>query len=201
MSGRGVPMEALKWGALGLMVWDHVAAVVYPHDLAYRLPGRFVFPVLAGLMALHLARGYPPHRYIRKLWPFALAAQPVYAWVFGLPLVWPLNVLFTLLAGVLMVRGRVWEGVGLSLLTEYPFGGPVVYFLSRGQPFWSALALLACYAVFGWPLWALPMVAGVAGLSWYLVARSVPGFRLPWWAGYLFYPGHLAILGVWSRGG
>lgn len=193
-------MEVLKWAALGFMVLDHAAALTHPHELAWRLPGRVVFPVLAGLMAAHLARGYPPERYVRRLLPFALVAQPVYAWVFGGFLVWPLNVLFTLLAGVLMVRGWVLGGAALSFFTEYPFGGPMVYFLVRGEFLWGVLALLASYAVFGWSLLILPLIAGLAVFSWYAVRRSVPSRRLPWWAGYLFYPGHLVLLGAWFRG-
>ena len=60
---RAVPavsLEVLKWGAVGFMVFDHVAAVFIPGNTLLRLPGRVVFPAFAALMALHLSRGYPP---------------------------------------------------------------------------------------------------------------------------------------------
>jgi hypothetical protein len=54
-------------------------------------------------MARQLAQGYPPERYVKRLLPFALLAQPFYALAFGFP-VFPLNVLFTLLSAALVSK-------------------------------------------------------------------------------------------------
>jgi len=177
------------------MVVDHLAYLVFPGEIWARLPGRVVFPALLALMAWHLSRGVDPRKYVFRLLPFALLAQGGYAWVFGTPLFWPLNVLFTFLSGVLMLRGWVWSGVGLSLLTEFPLGGPALYLLTRGKLLWGAGMVAGSLWLMGWPLWvALGSMVLVFGI-WELVVHGVPGRRFPWWWAYLFYPLHLWLLG------
>lgn len=190
----GLPLEVLKWGAVGLMVFDHLAAVFAPGEISLRLPGRVAFPVFAALMALHLWRGYPPERYVARLFPFALLAQGGYAAAFGTSPIWPLNVLFTLLAAALMARGSLWIGGILSLFTEFPLGGFAVYWLSRGMLAEAALAHMGSMLLTGWELPVVLASGGLLLLAWVLVKRATPGRRFPWWTVYAFYPVHLWIL-------
>lgn len=198
--GRGVrvpsvSLEGLKWGALALMVVDHLALLLFPGEVWPRLPGRVVFPALLTLMAWHLHRGVDPGKYASRLLPFALLAQGGYALVFDTPWFWPLNVLFTFLSGVWMVQGKIFPGVLLSLMTEFPLGGPALYFLSRGQLFWGAVMAGGASWLMGWPLWVALGVFLLTLFLWTVVAQGVPGRRVPWWWAYLFYPLHLWILG------
>jgi hypothetical protein len=194
---RAVPavsLEVLKWGAVGFMVFDHVAAVFIPGNTLLRLPGRVVFPAFAALMALHLSRGYPPERYVTRLFPFALLAQGGYSLAFGMPLVWPLNVLFTLLAAALIARGSLWAGGLLSLFTEFPLGGFTVYWLSRERRWEAALAHMGSMFFMGWGPLVILASGGLLLLAWELANRGLPGRKVPWWAAYAFYPAHLWLL-------
>jgi len=98
-----LPLEGLKWGIAGLMVFDHVAFIFFPDLTFLRIPGRLVWPVFAALVARQLSQGYPPEKYVKRILPFALLAQPFYAMAFGFP-VFPLNVLFTLLSAALVSK-------------------------------------------------------------------------------------------------
>lgn len=130
------------------MVLDHLASVLgWEHE--WRLPGRLVFPGFAALMAHRLARGVSPERYLRRLLPFALLAQPAYALAFGYHL-WPLNVLFTLASGALFLT-RPYLGGLLSLLSEFPLGGFAIGLAARGQALWGAVAAGGSAWLFGWP--------------------------------------------------
>lgn len=189
-------LEILKWGALGLMVFDHVVAVFMPGNTLLRLPGRVVFPAFAAMMALHLSRGYPPGRYVARLFPFAILAQGGYALAFGVFLIWPLNVLFTLLAAALMVRGSLWAGGLLSLFSEFPLGGFAVYWLSQGRRWEAALAHMGSMFFMGWGPLVILVSGGLLLLAWGLANRGLPGRKVPWWVAYALYPAHLWL--VWG---
>lgn len=126
---------------------------------------------------------------------FALLAQGGYALVFGGVWFWPLNVLFTFLSGVWMVQGRVFPGVLLSLMTEFPLGGLALYLLSRGQVFWGSVMVGGSLWLMGWSLWVVLPLSLLVFPIWAVVHRGVPGKRVPWWWAYSFYPLHLWILG------
>jgi len=176
------------------MVFDHVAFVFFP-DLAFlRAPGRLVWPVFAALMARQLAQGYPPEKYVKRLLPFALLAQPFYALAFGFPLLFPLNVLFALLSAALLRAGWGPVAVVLSLLSESPLGLLLVELLARRKAVLAALAHGAWMGLSGWaPAYAL-LGSGAVLLAWALAEGARPGRRTSWWALYAFYPGHLALL-------
>lgn len=196
-------VEGYKWAAVGLMVVDHLAFMADPHH-PVRYLTRAVFPAFAVLLAWHLAQGVDKRKYLIRLAIFGVLAQGGYALAFGGPLVWPLNVLWTFLSGVLLTLGGVWSLAGgvLSLLTEYPFGGFAVALLAEafrrglweflvGGVFLNAMNLF----LFGWP----PVAVGVGALAtlvfYGVVPRLQPGRRVPWWVFYAFYAGHLWLLG------
>ncbi len=189
-----LPLEGLKWGTAALMVFDHVALVFFPDLTPLRAPGRLVWPVFAALMARQLARGYPPERYAKRLLPFALLAQPFYALAFGFPLLFPLNVLFTLLSAALLRAGWGPVALVLSLLSESPPGLLLVELLARRKAALAALAHGAWMGLSGWGAAYALLGGGAVLLAWALAERARPGRRTPWWALYAFYPGHLALL-------
>ena len=99
-------LQALKWGALLLMVLDHANKYLY----AERLPvifqvGRLVMPIFGFVLAYNLARPDALARGLHRRMMFrlalaGLAACPIVIILNG-PLVsanpwWPLNILFTL---------------------------------------------------------------------------------------------------------
>lgn len=136
-----------------------------------------------------------PERYLRRLLPFALLAQPAYALAFGYHL-WPLNVLFTLASGALFLT-RPYLGGLLSLLSEFPLGGFAIGLAARGQALWGAVAAGGSAWLFGWS----PLVALGQGVAFLLFLRLIPrltkgGRRTPWWSFYLFYPVHLYLLAL-----
>ena len=189
-------MEAFKWSLAALMVLDHVASAWgWPPE--WRLPGRLVLPGFAALMAYHLAQGVPPEKYLKRLLPFALVAQVGYSLLFGLPLLWPLNVLFTFLGAALVASGRAY-GWAVSLLSEFPLGASLAL-AARGQAPLSALALALSAYLFGWPLW-VALGQGLALLAFLALAPHLPrGRRTPWWSFYAFYAGHLWLLYLLKR--
>jgi len=187
-------LEAAKWLAAALMLLDHVAYIFFPEELLLRLPGRAVFPFFAALVGLNLARGVPAERYLRRLIPFALLAQGGYALAFGYPLLYPLNVLFTLASGVLLYRGSWLSGGLLSLLSESPLGGFAVLAFARGMPLVGTLLIAGTLLLFGWPL-PYAAAALLSGLLAYLLVPRLKGPRLtPWWSFYAFYALHLWAL-------
>jgi hypothetical protein len=194
MRTPSLPLEGLKWGMAAVMVFDHVAFIFFPDLTFLRTPGRLVWPMFAALMARQLAQGYPPEKYVKRLLPFALLAQPFYALAFGFPLLFPLNVLFTLLSAALLRAGWGPLALLLSLISESPPGILLVELLARRKPLLAALAHGTwIWLSGGGPAYAL-LGGGAVLLAWALAERARPGRRTPWWALYAFYPGHLALL-------
>jgi hypothetical protein len=188
-----LPLEGLKWGMAALMVFNHVAFIFFPDLTFLRTPGRLVWPMFAALMARQLSQGYPPEKYVKRILPFALLAQPFYAMAFGFP-VFPLNVLFTLLSAALLRAGWGPVALLLSLFSESPPGLLLVELLAQRKPLLAALAHGAWMWLRGWgPTHAL-VGGGAVLLAWALAERARPGRRTPWWTLYAFYPGHLALL-------
>jgi Flp pilus assembly protein protease CpaA len=168
-----LPLEGLKWGIAGLMVFDHVAFIFFPDLTFLRIPGRLVWPVFAALVARQLSQGYPPERYVKRLLPFALLAQPFYALAFGFPLLFPLNVLFALLSAALLQAG--WGPLAplLSLISESPPGLLLVELLARRKPLLAALAHGAWLRFSGWG--AVYALLGAGRSSWPGLWRRRPG--------------------------
>jgi hypothetical protein len=189
-----LPLEGLKWGMAAPMVFDHVVFVFFPDLTFLRAPGRLVWPMFAALMARQLAQGYPPGRYVKRLLPFALLAQPFYALAFGFPLLFPLNVLFTLLSAALLRAGWGPVALVLSLLSESPPGILLVELLARRKPLLAALAHGTWIWLSGWGMSYTLLGGGAVLLAWALAEKARPGRRTPWWTLYAFYAGHLALL-------
>lgn len=210
-SGR----ELLKWLGLLLMTGDHLAKVFYGGYLPVISElGRVAFPLFAIVMACNLAQpGADPLKFLRRLLPWALVAQPFFIWTFGGLL--PLNVLwsFALVAACLALQQRghgIWAGLLFffaGVLVEYRwFGGALIllfwlFYRDHGagtppahQRFFHlllalvALIFLCVYNGNAWALLSVPLILVLGSRHW-----PLPRIR---WFFHLYYVGHLALFGL-----
>jgi TraX protein len=207
-------LEALKWFALVLMVLDHVNKYLFAASWSV-VPelSRCVAPIFATVLGLNLSRPWALHkgahaRTAARLLVFGLLATPASAALHG---AWPLNILFTLLAGTLVVLalqhntaahlaagGIVCIAAGFA--TDYGVVGvaTVVTAFACGQHASLArvLAWVACIAGYVfvndnvWALLAAPLM---------LAAPFVHGLKVPQrqqlrWFFYAVYPLHLTVI-------
>ena len=214
--------EALKWAAILLMLFDHLAFAFLSDGpyLAARLLGRLSFPLFAFLLAYNLTvRRVDARSYLGPMVIVGALSQPAFMFLFGRP---ELNIFLPLLAGVVLTALIVaWEegsapfalwpgtialGAGLALASalwaDYGLQGALI------TPAWALMLLRPSLASGVFLLAALTLL----NLGWvgmlvplltpafvYLVAALVPEGsigRMPRWLWYLFYPAHLAVLGL-----
>jgi len=213
-------LQALKWGALLLMVLDHMNKYLY----AERLPvifqaGRLVLPMFGFVLAYNLARPDALAKGIHGRMMFrlalaGLAASPVVILLNG-PLVaanpwWPLNILFTLwlVVAIIYLIARGGAGRYALALALFLLAGAFVEYLWMG-----VLCCLGSWAfcrnanpkqALLWFLGTLSLTV-VNGNAWALSAiplilwASRLTFHIPrcQWIFYAFYPAHLlVVLGV-----
>lgn len=212
--GVAVSAVALKWIAVGLMVVDHIGAILVPELLMLRLIGRISFPIFAFLTAESVAHTRNLPRFLLRLLGFALIAEvpfrlcfPDYSGVYELN-----NVLFTLLLGSL--SGLLWKKstdrpwyAALALLPilaaqvvgcdygAYGAGAVLLFFALRhtswglrGSGF-SLLTLLYYIGTLNWTqLYAL------AAVPLLLVYDGTRGKVRMKYFFYIFYPAHLLVL-------
>jgi TraX protein len=215
---HGLPIEdgtlqALKWFALVLMLLDHLNKYLFAQawPLVPEL-SRCVAPIFATVLGLNLSRPWALHRGVHartaaRLLAFGLLATPATVALHGW---WPLNIMFTLLAGTLMVVALQHNTVphllaagvvciAATLGTEYGLAGVaiVVTAFACGQQasFRRVAAWVASVAALVfvngnvWALLAVPLL---------LAAPFVHGLKLPRvrWLFYAVYPLHLTV--VWG---
>ena len=214
--------EVLKWTAILLMLLDHVAVTFLEGGpyLAARLLGRLSFPLFAFLVAYNLtARRVDARRYLGPMLLIGAVSQPAFAFLFERS---SLNIFAPLLAGVVLtalivasMEGRTpfagWPGtiaLGVALAAvcalwaDYGLQGALItpaWALFLLRPSLAPALLLAATLMslnWGWVGWLVPLLTpGVV----FLVAVVVPAgsvSRMPRWLWYLFYPLHLAVLGL-----
>ncbi|UTY59664.1 TraX family protein [Massilia sp. erpn] len=207
-------LEALKWLALMAMTLDHVNTYLWQgHWPVLYAIGRVAMPIFAFILAYRLAQPQAivlglPHRVVWRLAAAGICAAPL---CFGLVRQengwWPLNIMFTLCIGTVIVwlisSGGKWRpALALAL---FVFCGPLLEF------WWFGLACFLGAWYFcrhpGWPS-LLAWLAGCASLyaingnHWAmaamvpLVASPLLSLRLPRarYFFYAYYPGHLAVL-------
>ena len=172
-------LEAIKWAALVLMVFDHVNKYLYAEKLPviFQL-GRIVMPMFGFVLAYNLARPDALARGVHgrmmyRLTLMGLAASPMCIILNGMFVTasawWPLNILFMLLLVV-------------SLTYLIDRGGAKCYALA------TALFILGGAFVNGnaWGLAAIPIVLMAGRVALRLPRRT--------WVFYAFYPAHLLLL-------
>lgn len=208
-------LEALKWLGIVLMTLDHVNRYL----LAGQVPllfvlGRVAMPLFGFVLAYNLARrdalatgAFRRTRNRLMIYgavatiPFvALKAPLAYGW-------WPLNVLFTLWAGTLVIEllERRRPQLMLVILPLFSFGSllPEYWHLGTGamiaawhlckQPRASSLVLwilpLAALVIINHNFYALLVIPLVYAARF--VDLPMPRYRHVF---YVFYPAHLAVL-------
>src|SRR5271168_2849775 len=210
-------LEAIKWAALVLMVFDHVNKYLYAEKLPviFQL-GRIVMPMFGFVLAYNLARpdafAKGVHgRMMYRLTLLGLAASPMCIILNGMFVNanawWPLNILFTLLLVVSLTYlidrgGAKCYALAAALLI---LGGAFVEYLWMG-----VLCCLGAWAfcrdasprrLMLWFLGTLSLTL-VNGNAWGLAAIPIVllagrvALRLPrrTWVFYAFYPAHLLLL-------
>lgn len=166
-----------------------------------------VFPIFAIVLAYNIANGYDSKTADRSLLRIAVAAfiaQPFYAWAFGY--VFPLNVLFTLAAGVYVAtKPSRWLGLCVGLIAgafvDYAWFGIAVvasacwYFRapSWAGRFWLAAAVASPYFINHnfWALAAFPLLVAAQDLD-----MDLPRWR---WSFLTYYVAHLLALCIAAR--
>ena len=208
--------DVLRVTAITAMVLDHLNKAFFNSDIAvFTLAGRLAFPLFALLIAHNIqARDVPWQRYVAPLLIAGVAAQLPFVTLFQ-PL---LNVMFTLLLGILVAPTSVWldsklgKGSGSfawvllalpNLLMDYPLFGawlvPLAGFLVMRKVWWSWIPFLVTalfanqFVLPSFVVLLLPLlVHGVALLE----GKRLP---VPRWGWYAFYPVHLFVIAVLVR--
>lgn len=215
----------LKLAAMAAMLLDHIAAAylqLWPNTvLEYflRMPGRISIPIFALLVAYGFAH-YSSNRvhYALRLWLFAAISEPAYITFFGKAgnALLPLALGATALLLAEEVKGRFVHAAPLIaiVLTGFfawltqeaaiiPVALLVVLFYAAiryGQQLalWTPLiaAVIVLCNKWEWQYFVMvPVTTGLIAAS--LALRSqLPAVRIWKWAGYGFYPAHLAGLAL-----
>ncbi len=210
-------LEAIKWVALALMVFDHVNKYLYAEKLPVIFQvGRIVMPMFGFVLAYNLARPDALARGVHgrmlvRLTLMGLAASPMVVILNGLLVTanawWPLNILFTLLLVVSLTNLIDRGGAKCYALAAALFilGGAFVEYLWMGVLCCLGAWLFCREARPGrltlWFLGTLSLTL-VNGNAWGVVAIPivllVRRVRLPLprrtWVFYAFYPAHLLLL-------
>ena len=216
----------LQWIALVVMTLDHYVLIFHDSSHWIHYLSRFVYPIFAYLVVYnYLFRTSSKTKYLGRLLLWACISQPIYNWALDLDF-YKLNILFTLFMGLGFLhshdylKSRLRSHHGLALMGYFSL---FLLFMGMGifvSYSWFGLVLLATFAIyFRYPSsTSLVFVAiniillnlitgdlfqGLYGLLFFLiiiasdkVAEDVSIPRLPGWMFYIYYPAHLAILGV-----
>ena len=215
---------ALKLIAATTMLIDHIGHVYWPLTPFYfRLIGRVAFPIFAYLVAEGCRHTTNLNRYLLRLGLFALISHIPFYMVFGPQ---HINVFYTLFLGVACVslyeKLKLWPFVAAlaplpivlagSLLGDWlnsdfgSIGVPLIFILYLAETKRGRLFVLAGGMALQYGLRLLdpfvPNIQGMQVLIFSLFAVVLLCFyngrlgRKVKWGFYLFYPLHLAILGL-----
>ena len=185
------------------MTGDHLNKVMHLDMPWLTDVARVVFPIFAIVLTYNVVTHAHPAaqgRAFKRTLIAACVAQPLHAWAFGYLI--PLNVLFTLAAGLYVVttsyRSRAiaiailagffvdyaWPGIAVMAATAWHLRNP-----TRREPILAMVAAVASLWLIngnGYALLALPLV------TWFgPVDVTIPRQR---WAFLGYYVGHLALL-------
>ncbi|MGV0106295.1 TraX family protein [Nostoc sp. DSM 114160] len=200
----------IKILAAVFMVMDHVCYLLMPELRILHLVGRFSFPLFAWLLVEGEKHTQNAYRYGRRLLITAIISQPIYSIVFQSL---ALNILFTLLLGLVMLRlvrrySQLWQQliiIGLcavvaeGLGVEYRVYGIGVIFLMSLIEKLKPNVWLLYWCFFHFILVTLFISDRVQ--YWAIIAGFIvfqfngkQGSRARWF--YVFYPTHLIILNI-----
>ncbi len=195
----------IKLLAAVLMVIDHTGLVLFDNSAPMRFIGRFSFPLFAWLLVQGEAHTGRFGRYALRLLLFGLISQPIYHLTFGTTGL-ELNILFTLLLGLLCLRGArrypqsqwaIWlVGAAIAQLLNVNYGAygigaiALTRYYRRDGLWWLAwigLHLLSFYE------YGPSQFPAVASPVFFELTNHQPGAKARWF--YWFYPVHL--LAIW----
>lgn len=201
-------LECLKWLALILMTGDHISTFLFGGDITFlNNAGRIALPIFAFVFAYNLGRDNAEEFYTRsskRLLIFGIMSMPLYLSLANTHNLLPLNILFTLLAGLLIIisynKKKYTEAVILFVFVGFTveynwFGLALIFtchcFVKSGSDGWlyamlTSLAMLYLLNVNFYAFLAVPIIMAI---SWREI--SFPRFK---WAFYAYYPLHLAFI-------
>lgn len=204
----GLTSYQLKWIAIITMVIDHVGAVLFPGEWAFRYVGRISFPIFCFLLTEGFRYTRDVRKYMMRLGGFALVSEVPYDLAFhgsAVDLGYQ-NVFFTLLLGVVLMymleRSHEIPLKAMEILlamaaadflrTDYSFKGILliaVFYLLR-ENLWLKTVCGAAWnfiwngSIQGYGALAMVPIAMYSGER----GRSMKYFF------YVFYPAHLVVL-------
>lgn len=126
-------LEALKYLALLFMIADHVNKYLFNGTLPYCYEvGRLALPLFAFILGYNCARANISSisllKVVKRLFIFGILATPPHAYLGNIYAIWPLNILFTLAASVLVIYLLVEERAITGLLVFLIAGFFVEFF-------------------------------------------------------------------------
>lgn len=211
--------DTLKVIAAVTMLIDHFAYIFVnsaEHTQLYRCLrgiGRLSFPIFCFVLVQGFQTTKDVRKYLIRLFLFALLSEIPYDFAFSGQLYAPAdqNVIFTMFIGVLVLAGmRQWSNLYVQaavllagclaaayIRSDYTYQGVAliaVFYLLRDYPWrqmlWAAIVLCMNWGLEVYAVFALPLCR--------CYAPEKGKQRLPRYFFYIFYPGHLLVLGTIS---
>ncbi|MCT4687757.1 TraX family protein [Vallitalea sp.] len=208
----------LKIVACLTMLIDHLGAVFFPQYIYFRIIGRITFPIFAFLIAEGYLHTHNVKKYLIRLFTFALISEIPYNLAFDGKIInfgSGLNVFFTLFFGLLAVFVYdYYKKFGLLpvlligiiahlLKTDYGMLGILVifvFYVFRGDFYKQVLSYILLTLVFLGIIYFeyerinLQVFSTLALIFIYFYnGKKGPNIKYLF---YVFYPGHLLILGL-----
>jgi len=193
--------DFLKFVAMLTMLIDHIGYLFFPAALWLRIIGRISFPIFAFL----IARGYrytsDKKKYALRLFVFGLISQVPYAiFVPG-----KLNIMFTLLIGLIIIE--VFESkarplsfvllmIGYFIPVSYGVYGLamiLVFHMTYEQADKTMIGYFILSAAYYFSSGNVIQTLSVFAI-FPILLDPVTKLHVPRLVGYLFYPGHIALL-------
>lgn len=217
--------DLLKLIAIISMLIDHIGGAFFPETGVFRWVGRLAFPIFCYCMTVGLLYTHDIKRYLGRLAIFAAVSQPFYILAFH-PHDWMIdrnwanwNIFFTLFLSLLAMYGfkeRKWWLFLVALFVvswwNFDYSGTgvclmLIFFLCRNHPKIGAALYVLTYlpALRGWPEDPLSLTLGGLCLDWIIFAilaaplifpSTHSNIKIPKWFFYVFYPAHLAVIGI-----
>lgn len=211
----------LKLIAIISMAIDHVGKIFFPGSMLMAITGRIAFPLFAYCLVVGCLYTSNFKRYVFRLAVFAAISQPVFNMAFHPTLqqfmeeFFSVNIFFTLIAGVLMVKAfmdskKYWwlalVSIAMEILIGLDYGlyGIIlmlIFYLCRERSILSAVLALAWmllwggfgdFAVIG-PIGLDLQAFAVLALPFiYLHTNIKPKINKYFF--YAFYPAHLLLI-------
>jgi hypothetical protein len=193
------------------MTIDHIGAVLFPEQVAFRIIGRIAFPLFSYLLVLGANNQRTPVNYFLRLMAFGLLSQIPYSLAFNRPPFELLNIFFTLAFSLLSLMKPLLALPSLFLAEflrfDYGAYGIIVticmHILNqhRGKGllafFVLNIAFMFMYDVQVFSLLAVPFILLYQQSLRKTQQESSSNSGYPRWRQYLFYfyyPFHLALI-------